>query len=166
MVISILILVVSTALCLFYLQTSCERALRHEFSRPYFSEIVNVLQLQYPSVRVFYHSNGKGDYSQNRFILKCDFVMLEYLLKNSDSESSPLSRYEKILIYYFHFLFYSLPLRRAFHLHEKKAILKLTTILQFFANSLGEKLSYAALSAAYSGEKSQTSPHLSRVPFL
>jgi hypothetical protein len=155
LVISILILLVSTALLLFYVETFCEQALRHEFSRPYFKEVINAIQLQYPGLRDSYISqNIRVDYSQARLSLKCDFVTLEYLLKNCDPTHGPLSRRERVLIHYFRFVFYSLTVRHAFNLREKEAMLKLATILQFFANSIGEKLSGDALEGVHSGVKS------------
>jgi hypothetical protein len=51
-------------------------------------------------------------------------------------------------------VFYSLTVRHAFNLREKEAMLKLATILQFFANSIGEKLSGDALAGVHSGVKS------------
>jgi hypothetical protein len=155
LIISILILVISTALLFFYLQTLCEQALRYEFSRPYFKEVINAIQLQYPRLRDSYISQDvKVDYSQARLSLKCDFITLEYLLKNCNPAHGPLSRRDKVLIHYFRFVFYSLPVRHALNLREKETMLKLATILQFFANSLGEKLSGDAWAAAHSGVKS------------
>lgn len=150
--ISILILVISTALLLFYLQTCCEQALRHEFSRPYFNEVINAIQLQYPRLCDSYASQDtRVDYSQARISLKCDFVTLEYLLKNCDPVHGPVSRLEKVMIYYFRFVYCSLPIRHAFNLRERETMLKLAAILHFFANTLGEKLSGDASATAVSG---------------
>ena len=154
MIMSIVVLVVSTALFFFYLQTICEKALRWEFSRPFFKEITGAIQLDYPQLRDAYASNGSVDYSSARMALKCDFITLEHLLKNADPKGRSLSRREKILIHYFHFVNSTLPILHAFNFGEKQAMLKLAAILQFFSNSLGEKLSGGALVAAHSGVES------------
>jgi hypothetical protein len=141
MVMSILILIASTALFFFYLQTMCEKALRHEFSHPYFKEVARAVQLEHPQLRDTLASNNSVDYANACLALKCDFITLEYLLKNGDRARRHLSRREKILVAYFRFVLYSLPVRHALNLHEEKAMLKLASILQFLANSVGEKLS-------------------------
>ena len=148
MVMSILILVVSTALFFFYLQTIGEKALRHEFSRPYFKEITQAVQLEHPQLRDRLESNNSVDYASACLALKCDFITLEHLLINGDRARRHLSRREKILVTYFRFVLASLPVRHALNLHEKKAMLKLASILQFLANSVGEKLSVNTFEAA------------------
>jgi hypothetical protein len=148
MLMSILVLVVSTALFLFYLQTACEQALRREFSQSYLKEIIQVVRLEYPTLRDAVASNGLPDYAQARLDLKCDFFSLESLLKKVDPSRRHLTRGEKLLGHYFRFLFFSLPIRHAFKLGEREAVLRLATILQFFANSVGEKLSVSSFAAA------------------
>jgi hypothetical protein len=148
MVTSILVLVVSTALFFFYLQTICEKALRYEFSRPYFKEVSRAVHLEHPQLRDALASEGLVDYASACLALKCDFITLEYLLKNGDRDHRHLSRREKILVTYFRVLLYSLPVRHALNLHEKQAMLKLASILQSLANSVGEKLSIEPIEAA------------------
>ena len=148
MLMSILVLVVSTALFLFYLQTACEQALRREFSQSYFKEIIQAVRLEYPKLRDAVASNGLPDYAQARLDLKCDFFTLGFLLKKVDPSRRHLTRGERLLGHYFRFLFFSLPIRHAFKLREREAVLRLATILQFFANSVGEKLSVSSFAAA------------------
>jgi|SRR5579875_1172082 len=137
--ISVLVLVVSSALFFFYIQAFCEKVLRQEFSHPYFQDILKAIRLEYPRLRD--SANASSNYSDVCFDLKCDFVTLEFLLKNSDPSRRHLSSRERVLVLYFRFLLFSLPIRHAFKLQERQAVLKLAAILQFFANSLGEKLS-------------------------
>jgi len=148
MIMSLLVLVFSVALFFFYIQTICEKALRREFAHPYFQDILKAIQLEFPGLRDALAANSSLDYSQIRLDLKCDFTTLAYLLKNSDPARRHLSRPEKVLILYFRLLLFCLPFRHAFKLHEKEAILKLTTILQHFANLTGEKLSASTLNNA------------------
>ncbi|MGA8183279.1 MAG: hypothetical protein WB819_06505 [Terriglobia bacterium] len=148
MFMSILVLVVSTALFLFYLQTACEQALRREFSQSYFKEIIQAAQLEYPKLLDAVASNGLPDYRQARLDLKCDFFTLESLLKRVDPTRQHLTRGERLLGLYFRFMFFSLPIRHALKLKERETVLRLASILQFFANSVGEKLSVNAFAVA------------------
>jgi hypothetical protein len=148
MLMSILVLVVSTALFLFYLQTACEQALRREFSQSYFKEIIQAVRLEYPKLLNSTASNGLPDYRQARLDLQCDFFALKSLLKKVDPSRQHLTRGERLVGLYFGFLFFSLPIRHAFKLQEREAVLRLATVLQFFANSVGEKLSVNSFAAA------------------
>jgi len=141
MFMSILVLAVSAALFFFYVQIVCEKALRREFSHPYFKQVLQSLQLEYPQLCKSAASDGRFNYSSTLLGLKCDFFTLKYLLRNSDPARRPLARSQKLLILYFQGLLMLLPLRHAFRMNEKKAVMKLSAILQFFANSLGETLS-------------------------
>jgi hypothetical protein len=158
-IISVLILAVSSALFFFYMQAFCEKALRREFSRPYFQDIIQAIQLEYPGLRDSVASDASLDYSYARFTLRCDFITLEYMLNNNDPAHWHLPRREKILILYFRFLLFWLPIRHAFKLGEKEAVLRLATVLQYFANSLGEKLSAIPLGNPQAGSGSPTRLH-------
>lgn len=137
MVIAALVLAFSSALFFFYLQTVCERVLQREFSHPYFQEVVNAIRLEYPRLREAASLSGPLEYTNTRLALECDFMTLSYLLKNADH----MSWREKVLFLYFRFLLLSLSIRHALKVSENGAVVKLATILQFFANLLGERLS-------------------------
>ncbi len=154
MLMSVLVLVFSCSLFLFFSQAICEKALKREFSHPYFKEIIQAIQLEYPRLRDSSESGAPYSYSDARLVLKCDFTALEYLLKNGGPSRGRLSRAERILMLYFRFLLFCLPIRHAFKLQEREAVSKLTTILQFFANSLGEKLSIGSFATAQANLKS------------
>jgi hypothetical protein len=154
MVMSFLILVFSAALFFFYAQAICERALQHEFSQPYFQKVIQAIQLEFPSLRDASASNSSLDHEHTRLALECDFLTLSYLLKNGDRTRHRLSRAEKALFLYFRFLMFSLPIRHALNLRESKSVLKLATILQYFANVVGENLSVTSFSHAVSGVES------------
>lgn len=135
------ILILSTALFFFYMQTLCEKILRREFSRPYFREVLNVIDLEFPRVRQSLSTHAPGEYSEVRLALKCDFVALTYLVKNGNPNRRRFSCQEMFLIAYFRVLLFWLPLRYAFHFRERESIVKLTVILQYFANLTGERVS-------------------------
>lgn len=150
MVMSVAVLVASAALFFFYIQAICQKILRQEFSHPYFQEIIGAVQLEYPRLRDSYASNRPGDYRNARMVLKWDFFTLKYLLRNGDPARRHLSRREKILTLYFRLMFFSLPIRHALNFREKEAMLELASTLQFFANSVGEKLSVYSIAPAQS----------------
>jgi hypothetical protein len=154
MMMSVLVLVVSTALLLFYVQAFCERALKREFSHAYFQDIINAIRLEYPRLCESFASGNSYNYTDAQLALKCDFMTLEFLLKNGDPSRRQLSRHERVLVLYFRFLLFCLPIRHAFKLHEKEAVTRLASILQFFANSVGEKLSVSSLATAQASLKS------------
>ena len=147
MIMSALVLVTSGALFLFYIQAICERALRREFSRAYFQDVLQAIQLEYPLLRDSLASNTPLDCTKASRALKRDFSTLEYLLKNGP-ERERLGRAERLLAHYFRFLLFCLPLRHALKLQEREAVLSLTAILQYFANSVGEKLSASPVAVA------------------
>jgi hypothetical protein len=141
MILAALILIVSTALAFFYFHAVCQQILRRRFDREYFQSIVYANSLEFPAVRKALEEFGAAvDYPRLRVMLKCDFLALTYLLKNAGNAQRRYSRQEWLLILYFRLAFLSLVARHALKLREKPAILKLTAILQYFANVLGERV--------------------------
>lgn len=145
MVCSISILILSTALFVFFMQTICENVLRREFRYAYSQDVLNAIDLEFPRLQQAVSANAPMNYSQAQLALKCDYFTLAYLLKNGNSKRSRLSKQERLLIGYFRLLLLLLPVRYAFHFHEKKAVMKLTVILRHFANLVGERVSSAAV---------------------
>ena len=136
-----LILILSTGLLFFYLQVSCQSMLRRQFDQEYFQFIVNANRLEFPSVRkALEEFDEPVDYARTRMMLKCDFLALTYLLKNAANVNQRYSREERLLIFYFRSVFLSLVIRHLIGLREKKAILNLTAILQYFANVVGQRV--------------------------
>jgi hypothetical protein len=63
-----------------------------------------------------------------------------YLLKNAVNVHQRYSREERLLMFYFRLVSASLIIRHWLRVGEKPAILKLTAILQYFANLLGQRV--------------------------
>jgi hypothetical protein len=145
---SAMVLVMSGALLLFYLQTICEKALQQEFSRPFFLEVSQAIQLEYLRLRETLPVGTSPNYSQVRLALRSDFYTLRYLLKNSDPSHLRLSRGERLAVLYFRYQLFSLAVRHALKLQEEGVVQSLVTALQFFANSVGEKLADAPVAGA------------------
>jgi hypothetical protein len=141
-----LILILSTALFFFYFQATCQKILRRQFDREYFQAIVNANRLEFLSVRKALEDFDEPvDYPRLRMMLKCDFLALTYLLKNAANLKQRYSSEERLLVLYFRLLFFSLLTRHWLRLRQKPAIVKLTAILQFFANVLGQRVSTVRL---------------------
>jgi len=136
-----LILVLSTALFFFYFQVTCQRILRRQFDREYFQSIVNANRLEFPSLRKSMEEFGAPiDYPRLRMMLKCDFLALTYLLKNAANVNQRYSTEERLLILYFKCQFLSLAVRRLLRFGERKAVLRLTSVLEYFANVVGQRV--------------------------
>jgi len=140
---SIGILVFSTALFIFYIQTLCEKILRREFSRAYFQDVLNALDLEFPRLQQAILNHANVGYPQIQLALKSDYFTLTYLIKKGNPKRRGFSWNEKLLIAYFRVLLLILPIRYALHFHERKAVIKLTAILHHFANLVGERVTPA-----------------------
>jgi len=73
-------------------------------------------------------------------MLRCDFLALTYLLKNAANVNQSYTYDERLLILYFRWQFLSLAVRRLLKLGENTAILRLTAVLQYFANVVGQRV--------------------------
>jgi hypothetical protein len=141
MILSWLILTLSLAMVLFYFQATCQRILCRQFDQEYFRSIANVIRLEFPSVREALEQSGAAlDYSRLPKALKCDFLALTHLLRNTADVKPGYSKEQRLLILYFRLQFLSLAVRRSLRVGERKAALRLTSILQYFANVIGQRL--------------------------
>ncbi len=141
MVVAALVLVVSAALFLFYLQTVCQKILGRKFEQEFYHAIVNANRLEFPFVRrVLEEFEAPIDYPRFRMQLKCDFLALIYLLRNAVNERKRLTRQEWLLVMYFRVLALALSVSHWLGLNEKGAILRMTAVLEYFANVLGERV--------------------------
>ena len=152
MIVSALILILSAAMFFFYLQITCQKILRRQFDREYFRSVVNANRLEFLALRKSLEEFGAPvQYSRLRMMLKCDYLALTYLLKHATNVKQSYSNKERLLMLYFRWLFLSLAGRHLMRFGEKQAILRLTSILQYFANVIGErvnKVSFGNMTAA------------------
>jgi hypothetical protein len=136
-----IVLALSAAMFFFYFQITCQKILRRQSGREYFQAIAKVTRLEFPSLRKSLEEFGAPvDYPRLRMILKCDFLALTYLLKNAANVNQRYSSEERLLILYFRWQFLSLAVRRLLKIGEKKTILRLTSVLQYFANVIGQRV--------------------------
>jgi hypothetical protein len=141
MVLAALILILSSALFCFYLQGTAQRILRRQFDREYFLTIVAANRLEFLEVRRAIEEAGASVNSlQVKASLRCDFQALTCLLKYAANLTQSYTNEERFLMLYFRVAFISLIARHALRLREKPIILKLTTILLYFANVVGKRV--------------------------
>ncbi len=138
---AIVIFIISIALGMFYLQALCQKILRREFGHEFFHAVVNANRLEFPFVRkALEEFDAPVDYPRFRMQLKCDFLALTYLLKNACNTRRRFSFEERLLAAYFRATFLVLIIAHGLRLNERAAVLKLTSILEYFANVLGERV--------------------------
>jgi len=138
---SITILVISAALLLFYLQAACEKILRKPFEEPLPDPIVDANRLEFPFIRrALEEYEAPIDYARFRVQLKCDYLALIYLLRNAANQRRRLSGDERSLAIYFRALSGLLAIWHLLGLGERPLLLKMTSVLEYFANVLGERI--------------------------
>lgn len=138
---SIAILVFSAAIFLFYLQAACERILQRPFRDPLPDPIVEANRLEFPFVRrALEEYDAPVDYQRFRVQLKCDFLALIYLLRNAANQRHQLSGSERMLAIYFRALSAALTVLHVLGLPDRPLLLRMTSVLEYFANVLGERI--------------------------
>ncbi|HEV2493710.1 MAG TPA: hypothetical protein VG204_11650 [Terriglobia bacterium] len=138
---AIVILILSGALFMFYLQAICQRILRRRFEYDFYQLIVNANRLEFPLVReALEEFDAAVDYPRFRMQLECDFLALSYLLKNARNIRHCFSYEERLLMVYFRAILAGLGVLHALGLNERAAVLKLASILEYFANVVGDRV--------------------------
>ena len=141
MIVASFILIISTAMLLFYFQATCQSILRRKFDQEYAYTIVNANRLEFPAVqKAIEQLDEPVDYARLRMTLKCDFLALTYLLKNAGNLKQSYSRDELFLMLYFRATLAALRIRHIFRLKEKGSVLKLASVLEYFANVVGQRV--------------------------
>lgn len=149
MLFAVIVLIVSTALFFFYVQSTCERVLREQFDQDYFPAIVRVCRLEFPSLRLASERRDLPvEYASVCAKLRVDFTLLSSL-KDTAHLNAHSRLGERLLGAYFYGILFALPLLRAAGV-GKRAIRKLTEILQYFSNAAGEQLRSAQLAVPLS----------------
>ena len=129
------------AMFFFYFQITCQTILRRQFDQAYLQSIAHVIRLEFPFLRRSLAELGAAvDYSRVPRALKCDFLALTHLLKNAAGVKQGYSKEQRLLILYFRIQFLSLAVRRLLGVGERKAALRLTSVLQYFANLVGQRV--------------------------
>jgi hypothetical protein len=133
-----LVLVFSAALFCFYCQATVQKILRRTVDQASLQVLVAANYLEFPALRNSYEGVAPQlDYALLRANLRCDFLTLTYLLKNSANLRQGYSREERLLMFYFRLVLVSLTIRHWLRLSERPSVQALTTILEYFANVVG-----------------------------
>lgn len=141
MIVATLILIISAAMFFFYFQATCQRVLRRQFDLEYFKSIASANRLEFPSLRQALQEMATPiEYARLRRALRCDFLALTYLLKNVENSKKRYSNEERLLIAYFYTQSVSLAGRRLLNVSDNKVVLRLTSVLQYFANVVGQRV--------------------------
>jgi hypothetical protein len=97
--------------------------------------------LEFPLIRKGVEDFGSpGEYSRLNMTLKVDFLAVTYLLKNVSNNNQRYTSDDRLLILYFQALLISLVTRHWLRLPENSTVLKLTSILQYFSNVVGQRI--------------------------
>jgi len=143
MIVATMILILSAAMFFFYFQVTCQKVLRRQFDREYFQFVAAANRLEFLDLRKSLQQAGvQMDYARLRKLLECDFLALTYLLKNAANVNQRYSLNERLLMLYFHWERLSLAVRRLLKLGDSRVILTLTSILQYFANVVGQRIHF------------------------
>lgn len=144
MIVAALIFTLSTAMFFFYFQNTCQMALRRQFDREYVESIAGVLRLEFPAVRKSLEDPcASVDYSRLSKALRADLFALTHVLENTSRLGEGPSLEDRLLILYFRCQLISFAVRRFIRVGEKKAILRLTSVLQYFGNLAGKRFAIA-----------------------
>lgn len=142
MFIAIMILISSSALWMFYVQALSETILRRRLKQQFYHVVVESNRLQFPFVRKAVEDFGMPvEYERCRKQLMDELVALNHLVALNANEVSATERlcvWE--LTIYFRAVFLVLVIAHTLRLSERAAFLRLTKMLEHFANVLGEPL--------------------------
>jgi len=92
------ILMISVELLMWYLQATCQRILRREFSHDFFLSVTNANRLDSRFLcKALEEFDVPADHEHSRMKLKCDFLALTYLLKNLCDSRGRLPKEQRLL---------------------------------------------------------------------
>lgn len=142
------VLITSVALFMFYLQTLCEKVLKQEFAHSYSAFLVHTASLEFLEMRrKLVAAEGAIDYTRVATALECDYRVELNLLQQFNSKGLHHKVANLLLRCYFRLLSFSVSPSRALGFTGKAALLKLTDILQYFSNTVGQQMCLARAEA-------------------
>lgn len=148
MIVAGMVLILSAALFMFYLQSLCEKILRQEFRRSYSAFLVHTAGLEFPAVRhKLATAEGTFDYARITTALECDYEVAIHLLQHFKSKGLRRKIEDCLLRCYFRALSFSLGPCRTLGFTGRTSLLKLTDIIQHFSNTIGQQMSAARAAA-------------------
>jgi len=147
---SVVILIFCAALLFFYLQAACERIIQRPFEEPLTRPIVESNKLSFLYVRqALEPCAAPVDCARFRLQLNGDFAALTGLLRSAGAQRRRLSGAERTGVIYFRLLSGLLAFFHLFGMEGRSLLLKMTSVLEFFANLLGERTKRVCFAAAH-----------------
>ena len=142
-----LLLILSTAMLSYCFQVTCQGILRRQFNPEHFQAVARTNFLEFLSLPKSLEGDGaRPAYPAVWHMLERDFHWLTYLLKYATNVDLSYSNAERCLILYYRWHCLTWAVRHLMKAEEKKAIEKLTSVLQYFANVLGERVALCKVS--------------------
>jgi hypothetical protein len=136
-----MILIVFTCLLCFWFPADCRRILARPFAREYFQPIVTVHRFEFLLVRNTSRDFAQPtEFSRITAALRCDFLGLTYLLKHTANFDQSYTSEELRLMLYFRVLLALLTARHWLRWREESVLVRLTSILLYLANVIGERV--------------------------
>ena len=138
--VSVLIFVISVALLLFYLQAACERIIGREFEESLAQPVIEGNKLSFLQIRrALENGDAPVDCARFQVQLRGDFAALVHLLCSAGTGRRRLSSAERTGAIYFRALSALSAVCQLFGIDARSLLLKMTSVLEFFANLLGER---------------------------
>jgi len=142
--VSVLILVVSASMLVFWLRSASRSILRERFEQNYSAEVAEANQLEFLAVRKAL-SDGSAedaDYASSLGALERDYEALTYLLRNAATVNvGRYTRRERLLVLDFQLLRVWVRMKRVLGLSSwQSGLVEMATILEYFGNVVGQRL--------------------------
>ncbi len=147
--ISVFILLSSLAFLFSWLRAVSRAALRQTFERDYSADVAEASQLEFLAIRraLLEYPEEIADYDGVLTTLERDYEALTYLLRNAGTvHVGKYSRAERLLMLDFQLLRFWVRVKRLLGLQSwHSALLEMTSILQYFGNVMGQRLTTSPL---------------------
>ena len=142
--VSVLILVVSASMLVFWLRSASRSILRERFAQNYSAEVAEANQLEFLAVRKALSDGPEGsvDYANSLGALERDYEALTYLLRNAATVNvGRYTRRERLLVLDFQLLRVWVRMKRVLGLSSwQSGLVEMATILEYFGNVVGQRL--------------------------
>jgi len=142
--VSVLILVISAFMLVFWLRSASRSIVRERFEQNYSAEVAEANQLEFLAVRKAL-SDGSAedaDYASSLGALERDYEALTYLLRNAATVNvGRYTRPERLLVLDFQLLRVWVRMKRVLGLSSwQSGLVEMATILEYFGNVVGQRL--------------------------
>ncbi len=142
--ISVLILVMSAAMLVFWLRSACRSILAERFEQDFSAEVAEANQLEFLTIRKALADSAEGEVDYGGYLgaLERDYEALTYLLRNAATVHIGSYTYqERLLVADFSLLRVWVRMKKTFGMSSwKSGLTEMATILEYFGNVVGHRL--------------------------